>query len=328
MDISVYITSYNQKSYLVEAIESVLSQTLPPKQIIIVDDASQDGSQEVITGFTNRFPHLIKSILHSQNLGVARTRNDALEAINEDFVTFLDGDDRFLPAKLEKEAQRMLNSANTDIIYSNYYMINFKGERLGLWGRSNLPEGDIFCHTFGRSFPKQRLYRYELVRYHSWKQIGFYDPTLQVYEDYDMRIRLTDQLRAAYTQEALSEYRLQDASLSKMNGMMYLDAFNYIRQKNAPLLKKRSLEEQKKVNHLLDEWRAALLRKMGRQALNGKANFLENRKNSFHYYHLSQKYHHKLDVLFWLEFILSPGGYSRLKDLYYKLRKIGQDSGL
>ena len=51
MKISICITSYNQKKYLIEAIESVLAQTLKPFQVIIVDDCSIDESQEVINGY-------------------------------------------------------------------------------------------------------------------------------------------------------------------------------------------------------------------------------------------------------------------------------------
>lgn len=58
MNISVFITSYNQRDYLREAIESVLAQTLPASQIIVVDDASSDGSPDLISDYARRYPDL------------------------------------------------------------------------------------------------------------------------------------------------------------------------------------------------------------------------------------------------------------------------------
>ncbi|MBT7715794.1 MAG: glycosyltransferase family 2 protein, partial [Deltaproteobacteria bacterium] len=87
MKISVFITSYNQKKFLIEAIESVLNQTLSPFQIIVVDDSSKDLSQEVIAGYAARYPNLITPIFHKRNTGVAQVRIDALNAVNGDYVT-------------------------------------------------------------------------------------------------------------------------------------------------------------------------------------------------------------------------------------------------
>ena len=110
--ISVYITSYNQKEYLVEAIDSVLNQTLKPFEIIIVDDCSTDGSREVIAGYALRYPDLVNPIYHTRNQGVAQARIDALQMVTGDYVTYVDGDDRYLPTKLEKEARLLQENAN------------------------------------------------------------------------------------------------------------------------------------------------------------------------------------------------------------------------
>jgi glycosyltransferase involved in cell wall biosynthesis len=57
--VSVILTSYNQKAFLTEAIQSALDQTLAPFEIIIADDCSTDGSQELIQGYVNRYPGII-----------------------------------------------------------------------------------------------------------------------------------------------------------------------------------------------------------------------------------------------------------------------------
>lgn len=238
MRISVYITSYNQKDYLVEAIESALSQTLKPFQIILVDDCSIDSSRQVIEGYRSRFPELVTPIYHERNTGVAKVRIDALNAVKGDYVTYMDGDDRFLPTKLEKEAKALKESNGAAIAFSNnYYMTEGGGEHTGVWAEEIMPpEGDVFVQTFARDFPRNNLFRMELVDYGAWKGIGFHDPCLSIYEDYDMRIRLTRKLKTVYYDEPLSEIRVHNKGLSKSDFSMHLEAIQYIFEKNRPLL--------------------------------------------------------------------------------------------
>ena len=117
MRISVYITSYNQKAFLKEAIDSVLNQTLQPYEIIIVDDCSTDGSQELILSYADKYVY-VKPIFHKKNLGVAKVRITALSNIKGDYVTYVDGDDVFLPNKLEIEAN-LIKSGEFNVAFSN-----------------------------------------------------------------------------------------------------------------------------------------------------------------------------------------------------------------
>lgn len=239
MDISVYITSYNQKGYLKEAVDSVLAQTCKPSQVIIVDDASTDGSQDLISSYCSRYGKLFTVILHERNLGVTRSRINALEAVTGDYATFLDGDDRFLPTKLEKESRLLFGNPRAQIAFSNVRDIDENGSEIGTWAEQDKPpEGDVFWHVFARAFPKGRLFRSEMVNYHAWARIGFHDTKVpDLYEDYEMRIRLTKRLRTLYCPEILSEYRLHPGGLSRARLDGHVQALHYIYRKNAPLLK-------------------------------------------------------------------------------------------
>ena len=95
MKISVYITSYNKIQYIAQSIKSVLAQTLKPFEIVIIDDASQDGSRGIIQSYASQYPDLIFPVFNEKNIGIARCRNKALSLITGDLVTFLDGDDFF-----------------------------------------------------------------------------------------------------------------------------------------------------------------------------------------------------------------------------------------
>lgn len=255
MNISVFITSYNQKNYLIESIESVLQQTLKPLQIVIVDDSSTDRSQEVIKGYHSRYPRLITPILHARNMGVAQARIDALKAVVGDYVTYVDGDDRFLPEKLENEAKRLRENPQAQIAFSNNYYMDQNGVHFGVWIEKEKPaEGDIFSQTFARDFPKKNLFRMELVNYPSWKSIGFHDPQLSLYEDYEMRIRLTKTLQAVYVDKPLSEIRWHTRGLSKMGLSDHFMAIRYIYNKNKILLDCLNQDQKNYVRSNLSEW--------------------------------------------------------------------------
>ncbi|GAB4532315.1 MAG: hypothetical protein Fur0018_20870 [Anaerolineales bacterium] len=301
MKISVYITSYNQKDVLSEAIESVLAQTLRPHQVIVVDDASTDGSREIIRGYAARYPNWITPVLHERNQGVAAARNSALAHVTGDYVAYLDGDDRYLPHKLAREAEALRTHPGAGIAFSDVYVINPQGQRIDRWTRSGRPpQGDIFPQTFARAFPGRRLFRNELVDFRAWQQCGagFYDPHLRMYEDYDLRIRLTKHLPTVYVDEPLSEYRRHEGSLRSAHPETYLQTFEYLCRKNAPLLDDLPAEKRAWVQRRLDAWRAELLRRMAWHALLEEGPWWQNRRRALHFTRQAWRHEKRLPLPF------------------------------
>lgn len=273
MKISVLITSYNQEQYLAEAIDSVLAQTLRPHQIIVVDDCSQDDSRALIAGYVERFPDLVQAVYLGQNQGVARARAAGLRAVLGSHATYVDGDDRFLPAKLEMEARALAGDPRAQIAYSNDYYMDARGNRTGVWFDrtrdpvKSLPQGDVFCETFGRQFPKRKLFRMELVEFQAWRQVGFHDPTLRIYEDWDMRIRLTRNCRVVYCDEPLAEVRIHRTGLSATGAAEHLAALDYLEHKHAPLLSGLARDRRQMIQRGLRTWRARLMRRAARETM-------------------------------------------------------------
>ena len=101
--ISLIIPAYNAERYLGEAIDSVLNQTLPPTQVIVVDDGSTDRTSEV----ARRYGDAI-NFVSQPNAGTSAARNRGLLLADQPLITFLDADDRYLPEKLERQSQRLL----------------------------------------------------------------------------------------------------------------------------------------------------------------------------------------------------------------------------
>lgn len=330
MNISVYITSYNQKHYLIDAIESVLAQTLRPSQVIIIDDCSTDGSQEVIAGYAARYPELVTPIFHERNLGIARTRSDALQAVTGDYVTYVDGDDRFLPTKLEKEASKVDQDRHVQIVYSNFYYIAPDGRHLADWaGRDTPPQGDVFPQVFAREFPRRTLYRNELVDYRAWKHFGFYDPELRTYEDYDMKIRLSKYLKVAYYAEALTEYRTHELGLSRSSSaIQHLHALEHIRKKNTILLEGMELSVRKDIEHKFGNWITPVVRQAVVEALADQQNPRESRQRAFGYFFRLLAYNPSFaDIALGVRILLPNSLYSRTSVIYRRATAVASRTG-
>ena len=208
--ISVYITSFNKGKYLHQAITSVLNQSLQPEEIIIVDDGSNDNSREIIKGFASRYPEIIKPIINENNYGIAKTRNIAISHCKGELITYVDGDDYFFPSKLESEL-KIIRNGNYGCVYSNHVFVDeFSNENGCFADKEDHPvEGDLFIENFTRSFHVNSgsNFHNEMFYKNNAIKIGLYDENIQIWEDWDFRIRMSKKFRYGYCSEVNSAYR-------------------------------------------------------------------------------------------------------------------------
>lgn len=102
--VSVCIGAYNREATIRECVDSVLAQTWPVREIVVVDDASTDGTREILESYGKQ----IRLILRDRNSGMCPvTRNQALRATTGKYVAFLDSDDVWYPKKLERQVAFM-----------------------------------------------------------------------------------------------------------------------------------------------------------------------------------------------------------------------------
>jgi GT2 family glycosyltransferase len=106
--ISVIIPSFNRASDLPGAVDTVLAQTHPVDEVIVVDDGSTDGTREV----TKSLPSIVRTI-HQENRGLSAARNRGIEESEGELLAFLDSDDRWHPRKLEVQVEAMARSGST-----------------------------------------------------------------------------------------------------------------------------------------------------------------------------------------------------------------------
>ena len=125
--VSVIMPCFNTEAFIAKSIETVLKQRFEDWELIIVDDASTDGTVDVITPYTN--DPRIKLYLNETHAGIAASRNKAIQNAKGKYLSFLDADDLWKPEKLEQQVNWMRNN-QCGFSYTSYQCINEDNELL------------------------------------------------------------------------------------------------------------------------------------------------------------------------------------------------------
>ncbi len=207
MTISVIIPNYNRESLIGETIANLLAQSLPPHEIIVVDDGSTDKSVEVIRSFGDRV-----KLIQQPNQGPGTARNAGLKVASGEFIQFQDSDDLFCLNKLEIQA-KALQTNQADIAFSPWVKLKFNDKTVALEDQvlqQKMPPSDLSLPCWwlrGWSTVFQSL----LFRRSFLGQIGFYRANLMLGEDGEFFFRLlTHSPRVTFTDDTLTLYRLHN----------------------------------------------------------------------------------------------------------------------
>jgi glycosyltransferase involved in cell wall biosynthesis len=128
--VSVIVPIYNAAKFLPAAIESVLAQTHPHWELLLVDDGSTDGSVEIARRYAQRHPDRIRCLAHEggQNRGKSTTRNLGIQHAQGEYIAFLDADDLFLPDKLAHQLTLLAAWPEAGMVYGRTeYWFNWPG---------------------------------------------------------------------------------------------------------------------------------------------------------------------------------------------------------
>lgn len=138
MLVSVLIPNYNYARFLPEAIESVLSQTYPRIETIVVDDGSTDNSRDVVASYDDR----VISV-HQTNGGQTSALNTAFERSSGDLISFLDADDAFEPEKVERVVAAVRQAPQAHLIHHQMQIVDESGKAMHRPFPARVPDGDI-----------------------------------------------------------------------------------------------------------------------------------------------------------------------------------------
>ena len=209
MKISVIIPTFNRRYVLHRAIESVVNQTRPPIEIIVVDDGSTDGTRDWLV---NTFP-LVKYI-YQDNKGVSSARNRGIEVSKGSWVSFLDSDDEWMPTKLEEQESYIIENPEIKFCHTNEIWIR-NGVRVNQMKKHQKYGGDIFekCLDICRISPSSVLIKKDVL-----DKIGLFDESLKVCEDYDMWLRWASRFSVLFLdRQLIIKYGGHSDQLSRVN---------------------------------------------------------------------------------------------------------------
>jgi len=192
--ISVIIPTYNRKHTLQRAIDSVLSQTFKPYEIIIVDDGSKDGTKEWLL---QNYPSV--QYIHQPNNGVSSARNKGIQISQGSWIALLDSDDEWMPEKLEYQSRFLEVNRDSSFCHTNEIWIR-NGVRVNQMKKHKKYGGDIFKHCLDicRISPSSSIINKDV-----FEEVGAFDESLTVCEDYDLWLRVTAKFNILFLDEPL-----------------------------------------------------------------------------------------------------------------------------
>jgi glycosyltransferase involved in cell wall biosynthesis len=210
--VSVIIPMYNREDFIVETIRSVLDQTYPNIELIVVDDGSTDDSRKVLKQFEGK----IRVLEHpgKVNRGQSAAINLGIRSSEGRYVAILDSDDLFAPRKIQLQVEYLENHPDIGLVYGNGYYIDEEGEKLYpiyQIGHKEYSRPELVLLDCYINIPSNSLIRRSVL-----DLVGGFDESMRSAQDHDMAVRLAEVTRFAYLDEVLWYYRRHGSSQSGM----------------------------------------------------------------------------------------------------------------
>lgn len=190
--VGIVIPCFNQKQFLATAIESALTQTVPPQELIVVDDGSKQDLSKVVSAFP------AVRLIRQENRGLAGARNTGARAAAVDKLLFLDADDRLLPNGIEAGLRCFSEHPHCAFVYGAHRIL--RGDQVSETFHFASSHADMIeCNWVGMiataMFDRSKLL-----------EIGGFDESLGMCEDWDAYLRLSRHFQFASHQTIVADY--------------------------------------------------------------------------------------------------------------------------
>jgi len=206
--VTVVITTYNRAHLLQRAIQSAL-QAGSDIEVIVVDDCSADETPEVCSQLET-----IRYVRLDANRGLAHARNVGIAASSADFMAFLDDDDLRLPNSLDKQLSLLIADDRIALCYGRALIGDARRQLpTGEIYPTECPEGDVFWELLEDNFiPMPSV----LARKSALLEVGGFNTSLSLVEDWDMWLKLSERFLVAAVDEPVAIYRKSNSASDQM----------------------------------------------------------------------------------------------------------------
>jgi glycosyltransferase involved in cell wall biosynthesis len=205
--VSVVIATHNYGRFLRGAVESVLAQTFDDFELIVIDDGSTDATPCIMRPYLTD-PRV--RYLRTAHRGQPAAKNAGVDLARAPLIAFLDGDDVWLPMKLERQVALFQADADLGVVYARRWLIDEHGRHLE-YEQPSLYRGFVLEALFRTNFV---CFSSAVVRRAVLDEAGAFDEGLSLAIDYDLWLRVALSHPFDYVDEPLVEYRTGHASLS------------------------------------------------------------------------------------------------------------------
>lgn len=204
--VSVVIPVYNGARFLSQAIDSVLAQTYPAVEVVVVDDGSTDDSRALIAGYGDRIV-----AVHQNNGGVARARNAGIRAGRGELVAFLDQDDWWRPEKIAAQVRVFQSDPGIGLVHTG--VAHYDQRAQAFVGRLNPHDAphQLVGRCYERLLLGNGIYNATvMVRRTALDAVGHFDASIagNTVADYELWLRLARRFTLAYVPDELAVFRL------------------------------------------------------------------------------------------------------------------------
>lgn len=214
-EVSVVIPAYNAARFIKHAIDSALSQSLTPSEIIVVDDGSTDDTGSIV----NKYDGKVKYI-YQANAGAGAARNQGVREARGEWVAFLDSDDFWDENHLELLLKHVQGLPEAVLAYSGKRWVDREGhEILGVDKQTTFPSGWSFSEMFaGNHISTTSVV---VVKRSSFNEVGGFDERLRISQDYDLWLRIAAVAPICGVPAYTLNYRRHDSNLTLQTVRLY-----------------------------------------------------------------------------------------------------------
>jgi glycosyltransferase involved in cell wall biosynthesis len=208
--VSVIIPAYNAQDFIAQTIESVIKQTYPHWELLVVDDGSTDGTRESLQKYVQ--DSRIK-YLYQENQERSVARNHGIKSAKGKYIAFLDADDLWLPDKLKIQVEYLESHPEMGLCFTRYLFVDSQDTILGWPNVSFIPTQDQFYQLLqGNFIPNSTV----MVLRTIFDKVGLFDEALPAFgsEDWDMWLRVARRYSIHFINQPLAFYRIHTSNTS------------------------------------------------------------------------------------------------------------------
>jgi glycosyltransferase involved in cell wall biosynthesis len=205
--VSIIMTAYNRERFIGKAIESVLAQTYKDFDLLIWDDGSSDNTFAIACEYAKKDSRV--RLAAYDHRGPVKALKEAIADTFGPYLCWVDSDDMLEPTALEETVAVLDNEPAVGVVYTDYRVIDANDAIKGYGRRCRIP------YSKDRLLLDFMTFHFRIMRRSVYDQVGGIDDTLEMAEDYDLCLKLSESTSFKHLARPLYRYRFHDQSLSR-----------------------------------------------------------------------------------------------------------------